>query len=103
LTPGESYVVAYYTATNNTDIMTTIPSGLVTNPAITLGDALVDHGGFFMPTTVVTFEPYRIGPNFLFETIPEPSAICLALLSFAGVGSMRLRKFGRNTPGQQAA
>ena len=89
---GETYVIAYYSATAISDTVLTSATGLSVDPVITYGPLRrleISTGGLVLPTSLTSDD--RIGPNFLFE-IPEPTTLTLAGLGLIGVACVRRKR-----------
>ena len=86
LNAGESYVIAFYSSTIGKDWVSS-GFGVVFNSTVTW-IASRHAFGSGLPAIVQTTQ-HKIGPNFLF--VPEPSGICLAMLSLSFIGLARRR------------
>lgn len=102
---GETYVISFYSTDSNDLDLTLSLSGLSVNPAITLKVPArweTDTGGLVLPSNYADalFDPYRIGPNFQFTVVPEPTTF--TLLGLASLALLTTRKRCLNQTIQQS-
>lgn len=90
---GEAYVIAYYSASFSSDLVITSATGLMVDPVITYGPSRrfeSASGGLVLPANIISAD--RIGPNFQFTPIPEPTSLVLCGLGIVGIVLMRRRQ-----------